>query len=498
MHQRRKSRPSRLVRRLIVALGAVAMLGVLVLVWMRWHEPKSPAERYVITGVRRSDLFPTQVASGRVESAKRTVIDCQLENISVGVSRGGPRAFAGGASTLLSVIPEGTTVKKGEVLAVLDSADYEELLRLQRITVERSKSDKLQAELNLDIAKLQLQEFTEGTLHETIEDFEGKIFLSRSDLERANDRLTWSRKMKEKGYAPASQVSTDEYRRAQMALALTQQDSAYALFKKFTAPKTAHVLGAAVEEATTLLHYEEMRLNRHLGRLAMLEKQVENCTIRAPHDGFLIYANNGDRAIVIEPGVPVRQKQHLFYLPDLNEMEVVALLSQAIIDKVGPGMRAKVQVEGVPNLEIEGHVASVAPMATFNFRSDVQYFEGIVKIENNPPGLRPGMSAEIEIAMPPRNNVLAVPSEAIRSEDGHDVCLVVHDDVLERREVKLGQVTSDLSEVTQGLEEGEQVVLNPLSEDASKDATSVASDPPAAVTSVSHPAPASGVVAALH
>jgi HlyD family secretion protein len=258
------------------------------------------------------------------------------------------------------------------------------------------------------------------------------------------------------------------------------------------------VLGAAVEEATTLLHYEELRLQRHLQRLAMLEKQVENCTIRAPHDGFLIYANNGDRAIVIEPGLPVRQKQHLFYLPDLNDMEVVAMLNQEIIDKVGPGMRAKVQVEGAPNLDIEGHVASVAPMATFNFRSDVQYFEGIVKIENTPQGLRPGMTAEIEIAMPPRNNVLAVPSEAVRSEDGHDVCLVVHDDVLERREVKLGQVTRDLSEVTQGLEEGEQVVLNPSSEDASKDGTSVASDPPAAVTSVSHPVSASGVVAALH
>ena len=498
MHQRGISRPSRFIRRFTVALGAIAILVVPSLIWMRWYQPKSPAEGYTITGVRRSDLFPTQIASGRLESSKRTVIDCELQNIAVGAGRGGPRAFAGGASVLLSVVPEGTTVKKGDVLAVLDSSDYEELLRLQRITVERSKSEKLQAELNLDIAKLQLQEFTEGTMQETIEDFEGKIFLSRSDLERANDRLNWSRRMNQKGYVPASQVSTDEFRRAQMALALTQQDSAYALFKKFTAPKTVHVLGGAVEEATTLLDYERLRLKRHLDRLALLEKQVENCTIRAPHNGFVIYASNRDRGLYIEPGVPVFQKQHLFYLPDLNEMEVVATLDQAIVNQVSPGMRAKVQVEGAPNVEIEGHVASVAPMATFNFRSDVQFFEGIVKIENSPRGLRPGMTAEIEIAMPRRTNVLAVPAEAVRSEDGHDVCLVVHDDTLERREVKLGQVTRDLAEVTKGLEEGEQVVLNPTSEDASRDATSVASDPPAAVTSVSHPASASGVVAALH
>jgi HlyD family secretion protein len=481
-----------------VALGAVAMLVVLVLSWIHWHEPKSPAERYAIAGVQRSDLFPTQIVSGRLESAKRTVIDCQLENISVGVSQGGPRAFAGGASVLLSVVPEGTTVKKGDVLAVLDSADYEELLRLQRITVERSKSDKLQAELNLKIANLQLQEFIEGTLHETTEDFEGKIFLSRSDLERANDRLSWSRRMKEKGYAPASQVASDEFRQSQMALALAQQNSAFALFKKFTAPKTARVLGGAVEEAKTILHYEELRLQRHLERLALLETQVKNCTIRAPHDGFVIYANNPNRALFIEPGLPVRQKQHLFFLPDLNDMEVVAVLDQAIVNQVAPGMRAKVQVEAASNVRIEGHVASVAPMPTIRWQTDVQQFEGIVKIENSPRGLRPGMSAEIEIAMPRRNHVLAVPSEAVRSDDGHDVCLVVHNDGLERREVTLGQVTRDLAEVTQGLREGEQVVLNPLSEDVSVDATSVPSDPPPTETAVSLPASSSGVVATLH
>ena len=61
--------------------------------------------------------------------------------------------------------------------------------------------------------------------------------------------------------------------------------------------------------------------------------------------------------------------------------------------------------------------------------------------------------------------MLAVPSEAVRVENGHDFCFVVHEDGLERREVKLGQVTSDLSEVTAGLEEGEEVVINPPKDD---------------------------------
>lgn len=75
------------------------------------------------------------------------------------------------------------------------------------------------------------------------------------------------------------------------------------------------------------------------------------------------------------------------------------------------------------------------------------------------------MTAQIEIVMPRRQNVLAVPSEAVTSDDGHDVCFVVHEEGLERRDVKLGQVTRQMTEVTDGLREGEQVVLNPRVEE---------------------------------
>jgi HlyD family secretion protein len=444
---------------LTVLCSATLVFGFLAMATPRWTAWKSPAERFVTTGVRRADLYPTLTASGRVESSKRTAIECELQNITVGVR--GESLAAGGASVLLSVVPEGSIVKRGDVLAVLDSSDYEELLRVQRITVERAAADHVQAELNVQIAKLAVQEWIEGTVRETTQDFEGKIFLARSDLERSIDRLSWCRRMKEKGYLPAATVTSEEFRKAQLELALTQQESAYALFKKFTAPKSAMILKGAVRGAEAILEYQQLRVQRHRARLALLEKQVANCTIRAPHDGFVIYANNSDRSIFIEPGLPVRQRQTLFYLPDLNKMEVVTMLHESIVDDVRPAMRAHVQVEGLSNRPIDGHVTSIAPVSTFNWRTDVTYFEGIVKLEHVPGGLKPGMTAEVELAMPERMNVLAVPSEAIRIENGHDVCVVVHDDGLERREIKLGQVTRDLAEVTQGLAEGEQIVLNP-------------------------------------
>jgi HlyD family secretion protein len=164
--------------------------------------------------------------------------------------------------------------------------------------------------------------------------------------------------------------------------------------------------------------------------------------------------------------MPVRQYQRLFFLPDLDDMEVVAMLHESIVDAIQPGMPAMVEVEGIPDQSMEGRVASVATMATFEWRSDVRYFQGIIKLKNPVRGLRPGMTAQVEIAMPPRENVLAVPSEAVSLADGHDVCFVVGDSGVERRAVTLGEVTGEMTEVKDGLREGEQVVLNPQVDEA--------------------------------
>ena len=279
MTKRNRRSPLRGLVWLIVSVGSLTLFSGGIFGWVQWHNHRTSHEHYVTCPVQRADLFPVRLASGRVESGRRTIIECRLENIAVGVK--GQRLAADGASVLLSVIPEGSLVKRGDVLAELDSSDYEELLRLQRITLERAKADKLQADLDMQIAQLAVREFEEGIVRETTEDFEGKILLARSELERANDRLSWSRRMNQKGYVPAATVTSDLFRKDQMALALAQKESEYALFKKFTAPKTVKELEGAVQGAKATLEYQELRLHRNLDRLATLEKQVENCTIRA-------------------------------------------------------------------------------------------------------------------------------------------------------------------------------------------------------------------------
>jgi HlyD family secretion protein len=421
---------------------------------------KPPRERYDVVGVRRADLFPRRTAGGRVESTKKTVIECELQRIRVGV-RGGGSLTGGGASTLLSIIPEGSEVKKGDVLAILDSSDYEELTLQQRITVERVQADYRQTELNLEVAKLALVEYRDGTVEDARREMLGKLALAEADLERANVRLAWTKRMNGKGYAPKSQVATDQYTQSVSLVSLTRQKTAYDLFFRYQAPRALRELEGEIKKAEANLTYQQLRRKRHLARLALLENQLALCTIRAPHDGFVIYANRPERDIVIEPGISVYQRQDLMYLPDLSQMEVVAMLHESILEDIKSGMTAEVELEGLPSHHLEGHVVSVAPLPVSSWTSDVSYFPGIIKLDHTVKGIRPGLSARVDIRLDRRDQVLTVPAEAVVSREGHDVCYVAHEDGLERREVTLGQSSQELLEIVDGLGEGEQVVLNP-------------------------------------
>ena len=78
------------------------------------------------------------------------------------VGGGGNEFTGGGSSTILSLLPEGSTVKKGDVLCTLDSSAYEEMLRQQQIVLERAQAELRQAELELDVARLAVGESKMG------------------------------------------------------------------------------------------------------------------------------------------------------------------------------------------------------------------------------------------------------------------------------------------------------------------------------------------------
>jgi len=425
-----------------------------------WFDRRPLSERYMLKPVIRTDLYPILNAPGRLESSKRTLIRCQVESMS-------GSGMMGGSSTLLTVLPEGTPVKQGDVLATFDASTFDEMYRQQVITVEQAKASHLQAQLGYEITLLAVNEYKDGKVPETIKSMEGSIALAQSDFTRAVDHLSWAKRMNQKGYASVATLTSEKAGVSQLEYTLQRMLMSFDLFQRFTLPKTEKTLGSQVLAAKTTLHNEQLRLQRQLERLAQIKKQLDFCTIRAPHDGVLYYFKESNprnrNPVLIEEGMTVRQRQNLFYLPDLSEMEVQVALNESIVDRVKAGQVTQIRLEAIPKLVLDGRVVSVGQLPTSPGRDgeDFHYFLSLVKLDRTVAGLKPGMTARADIALAPRKNVLAIPLEAVKTDAGKKICFVARDDSLEQRFIKIGEETTALVEVKDGVKEGELVVLNP-------------------------------------
>ncbi len=405
-----------------------------------------------LVAAQRMDLPLTVQASGVVASTVRTVIRCKVENVR------GKKA----ATTILTILPEGSVVRRGDVICCLDASAHEELRTNQSLVVSQARADHRRAELDLESARVGLEEYRGGRSQLERLLLQGQIETARTQVTALSDRLGWSRRMLSRGYVSRAQIAAEsgslERSRADQARA----EREYSTYERYTMPRALKQLESQVEMARANLEFQTARLRREEERLAALGNQVEQCTIRAPHDGLLIYAHKPKRGVRIEEGMTVRQEQELFYLPDPSRLEVQVLLHETVVVKVQPGMRARVWIEGLGE-SMEGTLSVIDPLPLADrsvwSSGEVKNYMGRIPLELKGRTIGPGATVEVEIARDVLRDRLVVPVESVRREDGQDVCYVRAPDGLERRRVSVGEADASWQEVIEGLAEGEQVAV---------------------------------------
>lgn len=413
--------------------------------------------------VLRTSLASTVKVPGDVDSSEKTLIECEIEAIVF--RNGGAALSTKGASTILELMPEGSIVEEGDILCRLDSSDFEEIVRQQEIEVEEDRADYAGFLLDLESNEIRLREYRDGQLEQQKQQLQGQIALAEADLNRQISRLEWSQRMLDIGYLPLSQFAAEQQKMQQVEITLARTRLAFDNLVKYSAPKMILTLQSHIDTARARVTYFESRLRQNEQLLQHYRELVDKCTIRAPHAGFLIYCNEDDGDSRIELGSTVRQRQDLFYLPDLTQMEIKARLHETILRRVSAGMTARVRVESLPGVELEGEVVAVAPLPiskrSWRQSDDVKNFEARIQLHAVPAGLMPGMSAEVEIETAFVPDALVIPPGALAVDEGRDICYVAVEGHLERRDVVIGQYHPEMVQILSGLAEGEQVVTVP-------------------------------------
>jgi HlyD family secretion protein len=204
-------------------------------------------------------------------------------------------------------------------------------------------------------------------------------------------------------------------------------------------------------------------LKLETAKLKRLTTQLEKCTVRAPTDGLVIYANErmywGDRDSEVKAGMKVHEEETILRLPDLSKMRAKAAVHEAKVDQIHAGMRARIRVQ---DREFQGSVVSVANRPENSwFMATAKKYPVKVQIDGEPKDLRPGMTAEVEILAAHLKEVIVLPVAAVAEKGGQIFCCVKKGEAMERRNVVLGLGNDKFVEINQGVDVGEVVVLNP-------------------------------------
>lgn len=398
-----------------------------------------------------------------------------------------------GSTRILTIIPEGTRVKKGQVVCELDSSTFRDELKAQKIRHLQASAWVDQAASILEVSKIALREYRDGIFPQDVQLIRQYIQTCQIEKDMAVRNANWSNDMLKKGLRARSQVIADELAVQQTSIALDEARGMLLRLEKFTGPKILKSLEAKVAAVLTDKLAQDASLSLETERLRRLEKNIANCTLRAPDDGVVVYVNqtNGWGRVEqpIEQGVTVRQDQPIFQLPDPRRLRVKVRINETKVAMVKSGQECQIVIDAFPERKLRGKVLDVTAIATpvNGPFSDVRVYFAYVAIEDGFDDLRPGLSAEVSFLSDQRRQVERVPLSAVRSVGDESFVAVPDRSKAARREapyrwqkVELGLSGPDFVEVISGVHQGDRVIADALSLEAPASTVGAVSSSPIA------------------
>lgn len=315
----------------------------------------------------------------------------------------------------------GDTVHAGQLLLSIEKDELE-------INVAQAEAALMAAQANLARVRA-------GARPEEIEQARAQLQQAESNLEQARLHLGRLTALWESGAIPQSQLEQAQSQFEIAQAAYTAALNQFELVRRGARDEDLRAAEAQVLQAEAGL------------RLAKL--QLSHADVTSPIDGIV-----ADR--FVSPGDLIGAGTPAFRIVQIDPVIVRVELGARDIIRIRPGAQAAIRLDAFPYQDFAGVVTSVeavagAPSRLFGVRIQVPNPEGILK---------PGMSARVRIAVDSRDQVVAVPDEALLDSGGEPYVYVVENGVARRRPVEVGLSGGGWTEIVSGLAAGEYVVVS--------------------------------------
>jgi multidrug efflux pump subunit AcrA (membrane-fusion protein) len=266
----------------------------------------------------------------------------------------------------------------------------------------------------------------------------------------------------QRGYVTELEVEGNAFTVTQAELELKVVQTQIDVLNKYTKEMELETLNGNLIANQSKLEADKAGLAMDKARLDRAKEELVDCVIKADRSGLVIYPSAAawKETPDITKGATVRKDQVLLLMPDLSKMQVKVGIHESMIDRIKPGLAARITL---PDKTPDGKVASVSPVTRPAgwWTGNVVKYDTIIELPSV-EGLKPGMSAEVEVTLDRYADVLTIPVAAVVETPEGDSCWVKTAEGAKRRLLQLGDTNDSFIVVKAGLKEGEEVVLNPL------------------------------------
>lgn len=412
------------------------------------------------------------------------------------------------------ILPEGVTVKKGDVLMAFDAAQVEEKIEEAQNEATDAEVALKKADAQLQSAKIDLESKTaqavvelrhlqleiESAKEEQVLEIEKKekaIVSSEYDLAQQKLDFETLKQIYEERQVDTTAKSGDiliarevaSIEKARKSIQYQKRQLEY--FKKFDQSKDQLDKELAVEKKNAEIKKQEIKLNADVAdkqaamdkaqrKFDSAKKKVDGLIedrsqlqITSPRDGVVFYGSTGskwpagyssssDRDTKKELRIGGRLKTHsvLLTIASMERLSIKIKVDEGDIQHLEQGLKTTIHPDAFPNEEFQGELTKVGQFATGGlYGTTKKTFNVMARCTEPATQLRSGMNCRVAIHCKPLGDAILVPVNSVFSDGSEYVCYVKKGDDVEKRVVQIGLSNASFAELKSGVEAGEKVCL---------------------------------------
>ena len=390
-------------RIVITVLAAVVLIGATGLVTAFLKKPKPIAPEKIVK-TERGDIARSVVAIGKIEPLSKVELKSKANGIIQALR-----------------VDVGDPVTEGQVLAELDKENLQAQVREAKATHEAEEAN-LQAAVAAE---------------------------AKARIEAANPDLEFTRRDHVRLQALFEQKIASQQQ-------LDDASRAYEIGKN-----RQQLLEATVQSTTAQIQQARARIAAAKAALDRAEENLKYATIRAPITGVVLTRNTevGDAvSSILNLGSAATL---IMTLGDVSSVYIKGQVDEADIGKIQTDLPVRTKVESFPTESFQGIVKRIAPMG--KEQNNVTTFEVRVTISNPQGKLRVNMTANAEIVLEERKQAMLIPEAALVYDKDRNTFAQLLDPSAKsgwrKVPLKIGISNGQRTEVTEGLTEGDRLVL---------------------------------------